>query len=102
MAASATPELSIGRNVSSDPAAVADSRRRRISSEAGHALEILGHAIEYLIDQYTHEGGSFSANDPRVQAVLMLMAVNRQVYFDCPEAPSFQQRLRLFLERCLR
>lgn len=102
MAASATPGLSIGRNVSSDPAAVVDTGRRRISSEAGHALEILGHAIEYLIDQYTHEGGSFSADDPRVEAVLVLMAVNRKVYFECPEVPSFQQRLRLFLGRCLR
>lgn len=102
MAASATPGLSIGHNVPGFHAIVADAKRRRISSEAGRALEILGHAIEYLIDQYTHEGGSFSADDPRVQAVLMLMAVNRQVYFECPEAPTFQQRLRSFLGRCLR
>ncbi len=32
-------------------------RRRRISPQAGHALEILGHAIEYLADEYVHQAG---------------------------------------------
>ena len=102
MAASATPGLSIGPAVSNAAAAVADAKRRRLSSEAGHALEILGHAIEYLIDEYVHEGGSFSADDPQVQAVLLLMALNRQIYFECPEVPSFRERLRSFLDQYLR
>ena len=34
-------------------------RRRRINPEAGHALEILAHAIEYVTDEYVHEAGSF-------------------------------------------
>ena len=99
MAASATPELSIGHKVPDVPSVIADAKRRRISPEAGRALEILGHAIEYLIDQYAHDGGNFSADDPQVQAVLMLMAVNRQVYFDCPEVQSFRQRLSSILNR---
>ena len=102
MAASVTPGLSIGHSASSDPAVVAGAKRRRISSEAGHALEILGHAIEYLIDEYVHEGGSFSADDPQVQAVLMLMELNRQIYFECPEVPGFQERLRSFVDHYLR
>jgi hypothetical protein len=69
-------------------------RRRRISPQAGHALEILGHAIEYLTDEYVHEGGSFSANDPCLKAVQLLMACNRQVYFSCPEVPTFAERVR--------
>ncbi|MGA2217625.1 MAG: hypothetical protein ABSG51_06040 [Terracidiphilus sp.] len=72
-------------------------RRRRITPEAGHALEILGHAIEYLTDEYVHEGGSLTGNDQRVQAVQLLMALNRQVYFECPEVPSFGERFRSIL-----
>jgi hypothetical protein len=68
------------------------NRRRRISPETGHALEKLGHAIEYLTDELVHEGGSFSANDARVQAVQLLMAVNRQIYFACPEVPTLSDR----------
>ena len=67
------------------------NRRRRISPEAGHALEKLGHAIEYLTDELVHEG-SFSANDARIQAVQLLMAVNRQIYFACPEVPALSYR----------
>jgi len=33
---------------------------RRITPEAGHALEILGHAIEYLTDELVHCGGELS------------------------------------------
>jgi hypothetical protein len=69
------------------------NRRRRISPEAGHALEKLGHAIEYLTDEFVHEGGSLSANDPQVQAVQLLMAVNRQIYLACPVVPTLRDRL---------
>lgn len=68
-------------------------RRRQISREAGHALELLGHAIEYLADEYVHEGDSISAHDPRVEAVQLLMARNREVYFACPEALSLFERV---------
>ena len=72
-------------------------RARRISVEAGHALEQLGHAIEYLTDEYVHAGGDCSADDPRIQAIQLLMAVNRQIYFACPEAQSFSERCRNWL-----
>jgi|SRR5579863_1414853 hypothetical protein len=74
-------------------------RRRRISPQAGHALEILGHAIEYLADEYVHAGGSFSAHDPRLEAIQLLMATNREIYFACPEVLSFQQRVRGWFRR---
>ncbi len=67
-------------------------RRRRISPRAGRALELLGHAIEYLTDEYVHAGGSFNAHDAQVEAVQLLMAINREVYFECPEVPSLRQR----------
>lgn len=69
-------------------------RHRRISAEAGHALEILGHAIEYLTDEFVYAGGSFSAHDAQVEAVQLLMGLNREVYFDCPEVPTFAERFR--------
>jgi len=68
-------------------------RRRHISHEAGRALEMLGHAIEYLADEYIYEGGQFNIADPRVQAVLLLMERNREIYFACPEVPSLGERL---------
>lgn len=72
-------------------------KRRSISPQAGHALEILGHAIEYLTDEFIHEGGSFSADSSQLQAVQLLMALNRQIYFECPEVPSFRKRFASFL-----
>jgi hypothetical protein len=97
MAASTTTGIFISTervNASSltQAAGVRSNRRRRITPEAGHALEILGHAIEYLTDEFVHDGGSFSANDHRIQAVQLLMALNRQVYFECPEVPSLGER----------
>jgi hypothetical protein len=67
-------------------------RRRRISPQAGRALEILGHAIEYLTDEFIHAGRSFSASDGQLEAVQLLMAVNREIYFECPEVLSFGER----------
>jgi len=71
--------------------------KRRIDPQAGRALEILGHAIEYLTDEFIEEGGPITAHHPLVQAVQLLMAVNRQVYFDCPIVPSFAERCGGFL-----
>ena len=72
-------------------------RRRRISPECGRALEILGHAIEYLADEHIFEGGQFRLSDPRVQAVLMLMERNREIFLACPEIPSLGDRFRKWL-----
>jgi hypothetical protein len=74
-------------------------RRRRISPEAGHALEILGHAIEYLTDELVHSGASFSSGISQLEAVQLLMARNREVYFECPEILSLGERLRALLNR---
>jgi hypothetical protein len=70
------------------------ARRRRISPEAGRALEALGHAIEYLTDEFVHSGGSLSTHNAQMEAVQLLMAINRQVYFECPEVPSLAERWR--------
>jgi hypothetical protein len=74
-------------------------RRRRIDRESGRALEILGHAIEYLADEYVHHGGQLSGSDGEVQAMQLLMAVNREIYAACPEIPTFEQHCAAFLRR---
>jgi hypothetical protein len=68
-------------------------QRRSIDQQSGRALVILGHAIEYLADEFVHEGGTFTANRGQVEAIQILMAVNRQIYLACPEAPTFGQWL---------
>ena len=73
------------------------SARRQITPRAGFALEILGHAIEYLADEYALASGaqpSLRADDPEVQAIRLLMAANRQVYYSCPVISSASERFR--------
>jgi hypothetical protein len=69
-------------------------RRRRITPQAGHALEILGHAIEYLTDEFVQSGMALSARNSELQAVQLLMGLNRQVYFECPETPTIGEKIR--------
>lgn len=75
---------------------VRGNHKRRIDPEAGHALEILGHAIEYLTDELVYEGGRLSANKGQLEAIRLLMARNRAVYFSCPEIPGFREQCRTF------
>ena len=74
-------------------------RRRHVSPEAGRGLEILGHAIDYLMDEYLTEPGCISAGDDELEAVQMLMALNRQIYFSCPVVKTLKERWILFLQR---
>jgi hypothetical protein len=72
-------------------------RLRRITPQAGHALEILGHAIEYLTDEFVHSGSGLSPASGPLDAVQLLMSVNRQIYYECPEVPTVMERLRSML-----
>jgi hypothetical protein len=100
MAATTTTGFPIPACAQAVPAAgVRSNRRRRITPQAGRALEILAHAIEYLTDEFVHQGLAFSSRNGQLQAVQLLMAVNRQVYFECPEVPTFGERCRALLHR---
>lgn len=79
----------------------ATRRLRSISPQAGRALEILGHAIEYLTDEYMHERGFLNPADARMEAVQMLMRLNREVYFQCPVAPTFSEYCRELLSHLI-
>jgi hypothetical protein len=97
MAATSTTGFSIPAPVSAIPISCVRAHRRRITPQAGRALELLAHAIEYLNDEFMHQDLAFSAKNEQLEAVQMLMALNRQVYFECPEVPSFGERCRALL-----
>ena len=78
MAATTTTGLSIPASAPVVTTARARSHRRRISPRAGRAIETLAHAIEYLTDEFVHQGFSFSARNEQLEAVQILMALNRQ------------------------
>jgi hypothetical protein len=71
--------------------------RRRHSPAAGRALEILGHAIEYLADEYAadlNNKGRLGSADPRVEAIQVLKALNRAVYYSGAEVVPVSRRVR--------
>ncbi len=71
--------------------------RRRIPPVSGRALEVLGHAVEYLADEYVLASGalpSIHTRDPQVEAMQLLMQANRAVYFECPVIPPLRVRAR--------
>lgn len=74
------------------------TRRRRISPQTGRALELLGHAIEYLTDETLHRGHGLSADPAQLDAVALLMSLNREIYMACPEMPSLSERCRSLLK----
>jgi len=79
-------------------------RSRRITPEAGRAIEMLGHAIEYLADEFAlecrnREESIAIGKHPQITAIEMLMMRNREIYFSCPPVPTLGERLRSLLHR---
>lgn len=99
MATSATAGFSARVSSAAGTVPLRRKCRRSISPQAGRALELLGHAIEYLADEFIHEQGEFTSRNPQIKAMQILMALNRQVYFECPEVPSLTERFRSLLRR---
>lgn len=64
-------------------------------------MEILGHAIDYLTDEYVHVDGTPVDNRGRVEAIQMLMERNRQIYYSCPVAQPFSEKARAWGNRLL-
>ena len=59
--------------------------RRRPTPEQGQALECLGHAVDYLVDESLLAGTSVDADV--TEAVHLLSAASRAVYLCCAEIP---------------
>ncbi len=74
-------------------------RPRHVSPEVARGLEILGHAMDYLMDEYLNAPGCISAGDDELEAVQMLMELNRQIYFSCPRVTTLKERWMCFLQR---
>jgi hypothetical protein len=71
--------------------------RRQLTRESSRALEILGHAIEYLADEYavdTADKGPLGSADPRVEAIQVLKALNRAIYYSGVEVQPVFRRWR--------
>lgn len=73
------------------------NRPRRVSFRADRALEIIGHAIEYLSDESFRETSSGQEDRARLEAVQILMSVSRKIYFACPPARPLSERWHSFL-----
>jgi hypothetical protein len=75
--------------------------RRRITPEAGRGLEKLGHALEYLADEFVRDGCSVDRDYGRLQAIQLLAALNRQIYFACGIEPRMRDRVRSLVHRLM-
>jgi hypothetical protein len=76
--------------------------RRRLSRESAQGLEILGHAIEYLADEYAldlADKGPLGNADPRIAAIQTLKSLNRVIYFSGAEVQPVWQRIRQWFLR---
>ena len=101
MATTATSILEAGLAVHSAKPAAGQTKRRSIDARAGRALVILGHAIEYLADEFVEQGVALTGDRGQLEAIRLLMDRNREVYLECPEAPTLWQWVRSALERRL-
>ena len=70
------------------------THRRSINPEAGRALEILSHAIDYLDFETMHRCDSFTDLNDQLEAMELLVSLNRRIYFECPEVESFGALVR--------
>jgi hypothetical protein len=80
----------------SNPGTSNGSVPRRPTREQGRALEILGHAIEYLIDSSAY-AATLSPED--LGACHLLSTLSRTIYAESPVAPTLGSRLQTILIR---
>jgi len=73
--------------------------RRRITPDAGRGLEKLGHALDYLTDEFVCDGCRFAEDRGRLQAIQLLASLNRQIYFACGVEPTFRERVQSLVRR---
>ncbi|WP_419806794.1 hypothetical protein [Terriglobus sp.] len=73
--------------------------RRRTTPQQGRALELLGHAIEYLVDSRLPEGGPTPAEN---RAIRTLMACSRSVFEDSIAVVPMHQRVNNWMQVQLR
>ena len=65
---------------------------QRVSQRAVRGRKVLGRAIEYLTDTLALAGEAGADHKARLQAVQLLMALNRELYAECLSTPTFGER----------
>jgi hypothetical protein len=68
--------------------------RRHIGPQARKALKKLSHIHDYVYDEFVFEGGPFYSNNARVEAIQIVAALHSQIFFECPEVPTFVERVK--------
>lgn len=72
-------------------------RHRRVGWRAKRTLRILRGAIEYLANESDPDDALVDLKNDRIEAIRMLMALNHEIYFACPIAPTLADRCRAFM-----
>jgi len=75
--------------------------RRRPTRQQGEALEILGHAIEYLIDSRPFLPVELGGEDHK-ETLDLLKCQSQQVFAECAAVVSTRDYLKHWLGRILR
>jgi len=83
-------------SLTSTPAPQSRPITRRANYEQGRALEVLGHAIEYLIDSHLYLVGE-PATRADSEATQILMQHSRQIFSECAEVVPPIRRLKLWI-----
>jgi len=63
-------------------------------------MSILAHAVEYLSDESMIGDDTEPSFRARLEAIALLMAMNRGIYLECPEVPTAAARCRAIFRRC--
>ena len=79
-----------------EPAPRPSPSRRKTSPQQGRALEVLGHAIEYLVDSRLFDQWESAAD---AEAVHLLMACSRSVFADGKEVFPWHLRVQRALAK---
>lgn len=92
------PSLTLVHPTHRRTAALAPVVRRRPTMRQGVALEVLGHAVEYLVDQqrYRIDGPARRGED---EAIRLLMRASREVFGSCVEIVPLHRRVSAWLHR---
>lgn len=76
------------------------SVRRRANAKQGRALEIIGHAIEYLVDSRLFITSGLDERGEQ-EAVQILMRTSRAVFAECPEIVPLRRQMRQWIAQRL-
>jgi hypothetical protein len=84
-----------------DPISITEWRRknyrRQVPASTSRGLSLIGHAVEYLAEEFLRDSVPPSAHNERLQAIQLLMDLSQQIYLECPEVPVFAERCRIFV-----